>query len=227
MKLEQLRELSDKALVRRSARGDQDAFEILFERKHRHVYLTAYQVLGDQGRAEDVVQETFLALWKHCARYRPRFALDTWLRHIATNKAIDRYRVEKRHPHPSAGAAARAQGDRAPSSRLWSACPGQDDPHATAADATLRARAAEIQRIWNELAEDLSPQQRGAFVLRVIEGSSASEVAEALGCSLSTVRSHVALARKSLRAGLAARYPEYLQQAHNTASDKGQRDESG
>lgn len=211
MTLESLRDLSDAALVRRSAGGDEDAFRVLFERKHRRVYLIAYQILGDRGAAEDVAQEAFLSLWEHASRYRPRFKVDTWLRRIATNKAIDRYRSEKRHPDPL-GSGDGGYGED-----------GGFDPTALleavgrAGDASLRARWREIQTLWNELAEGLPPQQRAAFVLREIEGLPAREVASTLGCSASAVRTHVSLARKKLRAALADRWPELLAGAAHPA----------
>ena len=199
-------EASDQILIERSRDGDTEAFRELFDRKHRLVYLIAYQILGDSGMAEDVVQETFVALWKHCARYRARFAVDTWLNRIATNRAIDRWRSEKKHPtgttsvEYASSAADRGQGG----SGLGLPATGE-----AAADPSLRARWHEIQAIWEELAADLSPQQRSAFVLREIEELPAREVAEILGCGTSTVRSHIALARKTLRSGIRERFPDY------------------
>lgn len=195
-----LAQLPDARLVRLSAGGDEDAFGELFRRKHRRVYRIAYQLLGDCGAAEDVVQESFLALWSHCSRYRPRFKVDTWLARIATNKAIDRYRSERRHPQPvGAGAAGAAGGREAADPTELLVQEGERG------DASGRARLRELQALWDELAEGLPPQQRAAFVLREIEGLPAREVAAALGCGTSAVRTHVALARKKLRAALEER----------------------
>jgi RNA polymerase sigma-70 factor (ECF subfamily) len=72
----------------------------------------------------------------------------------------------------------------------------------------LPARWTEIQAIWDELAAELSPQQRAAFVLREIEELPVRDVAKALKCSVSTVRSHISLARKTLRVALKERFPE-------------------
>lgn len=192
---------ADRLLMARSRAGDTDAFRELFERKHRRVYLIAYQMLGDSGAAEDVVQETFLALWSHCSRYRPRFKLDTWLNRIATNKAIDRYRSEKRHPDPvGAGGEGYGAGEVRDPIAVLPATGSAGDP-------SLRARWREIQALWDGLAEDLPPQQRAAFVLRELEGLPAREVAATLQCSTSAVRTHVSLARKKLRLALAERHP--------------------
>ena len=188
-------ELTDKQLVARSARGDEDAFRVLFERKHRRVYLIAYQILGEQSAAEDVVQDTFLALWRSCSRYRPRYAVDTWLNRIATNKAIDAHRRLARVP--------RALGERpgvSEDSEAAFTSAARLVQEGQAGDPTRHTRWRQVQELWNNLAAGLPVQQRAAFALREIEGLGTREVAAALGCSSSAVRSHVSLARKALRA---------------------------
>lgn len=198
--------VDDAELVRRSAAGDTDAFRLLYDRKHRRLWRIAYQVVGDAGAAEDVVQEAFLALWEHAGRYRPRFAVDSWLNRIATNKAIDRWRRERgRRDEPAEDVDVDADETAA-------------HPEAASAVAVDRSRRdpssalglRELQGIWDELAELLSARQRAAFVLREIEGLPVAEVAASLECSKSAVRSHISLARKKLRDALAERYPEYL-----------------
>ena len=205
----------DAELVKRSAAGDADAFRQLYEEKHRRVYLIAYQMLGDPGLAEDVVQETFVALWKHCGRYRARFAVDTWLNRIATNRAIDRWRSEKKHPKGGVAAEHATGSDDSRQGRPiapTSATAAAAGPAAgtASADPSLPARWNEVQAIWNELAAGLSPQQRAAFVLREIEELPVRDVAEAMECSVSTVRSHISLARRTLRAALVERFPELV-----------------
>ena len=195
----------DAELVRLSSAGDTEAFRQLYEDKHRRVYLIAYQIVGDSGLAEDVVQETFVALWKHCGGYRSRFAVDTWLNRIATNRAIDRWRSERKHRQAAASA------ERASSTGDWrqTLSPPFPATEAAGSDPSLRARWHEIQAIWDELAAELSPQQRAAFVLREIEDLPVRDVAEALGCGTSTVRSHISQARKALRTGIRERFPDY------------------
>jgi len=192
----------DRTLLARSRDGDTEAFRELFDRKHRRVYLIAYHVLGDAGQAEDVAQEVFLRLWERCAQYDESFPVDAWLRRIATNRAIDFWRsrrAERRH-------VAASTDDH--HTGLTEAAPAPGSAAAGAADPEVRLGWRELQAIWDHLAHDLPPQQRAAFVLRHIEGLEPAEVAEALGCSPSTVRSHIAEARRTLRAALRTRYPE-------------------
>ena len=199
----------DRALLIGSREGDTEAFRELFERKHRRVYLIAYQILGDASRAQDVVQEVFLRLWEHCAEYDPSFSVDAWLSRIASNRAIDHWRSltaeRKRRVEPAADVDPDASLERVAAA---SEDAGRGTSRAARVDPEEVAGWLELQAIWDELAADLPPQQRAAFVLRHIEERSTAEVAEALGCSPSTVRSHVAVARASLQHGLAARYPE-------------------
>jgi RNA polymerase sigma-70 factor (ECF subfamily) len=211
---------SDRELMARSRAGETEAFRTLFERKNRRVYLIAYQVLGNPSQAEEVVQDVFLALWQHLDRYRPRFAVDTWLTRIATNRAIDVWRSQRRE-RPTSDESGGMEGIDTAGNHAAGLSPGGES---TAGGSSAGrqgeagrnggpeavARGHEVQAIWNELADLLPPQQRAAFVLREIEEISTGEVASALGCSASTVRSHVAEARRTLQAALSERYPELL-----------------
>ena len=207
---------SDADLVRAAGRGDTDAFRQLYDRKHRRVQRIAYQMLGDRGAAEDVTQEAFVALWRHCPRYLKRFSVDAWLTRIVTNKAIDRSRIDRRHPVPLgerpevAGTARCSTEQTIASAGVTTETVAQRLPADSMADPSLAIRWEEVQRIWNELAAELPERQRAAFILREIEDLPARDVAGALGCSTSTMRSHVALARRELRRGIRDRYPEYL-----------------
>jgi RNA polymerase sigma-70 factor (ECF subfamily) len=202
----------------RSRAGDTDAFRALFERKHRRVYLIAYQILGNPSQAEEVVQDAFLALWQHLDRYRPRFAVDTWLSRIATNRAIDVWRSQRRERQTGEGwesqdaEAAGRDGTPQQKATARTSAPGSAASGAGGTtgdeDPESMARWREVQAIWDELAELLPPQQRAAFILREIEGFPTREVAATIGCGTSTVRSHIAEARRTLQAALIERYPE-------------------
>jgi RNA polymerase sigma-70 factor (ECF subfamily) len=202
---------SDAVLVARSRDGDREAFRELFDRKHKRVYLIAYQVLGDVSSAEDVVQEVFLRLWQHCADYREEMPLDAWLRRIATNRAIDHWRARKveRRRFVSIADAEAAPGGGGDGTYGGQSRAGPRDPGVPPGPEAV-AGWRQLQAIWDELAALLTPQQRAAFVLREIEGLPTAAVAEALDCSPSTVRSHVAAARSTLQRELRARYPELV-----------------
>lgn len=90
---------SDAALLVRIADGDRDAFERLYRRYVRAVYALALRRLGDRGRAEDAVQETFTSVWRSARSYRPdRGAGAPWLYSIARNAIVDRLRSRQEPP---------------------------------------------------------------------------------------------------------------------------------
>jgi RNA polymerase sigma-70 factor, ECF subfamily len=93
---------SDSALLQRIGRGDRDAFEALYRRYARSVFGLALRRLGDRGRAEDAVQETFAAVWRAARSYRPdRGPGAPWLFAVARNAISDRGR---QRPEPAADA---------------------------------------------------------------------------------------------------------------------------
>jgi RNA polymerase sigma-70 factor (ECF subfamily) len=85
--------LTDSELIAQVARGDQAAMAQVYDRYSPIVYSVALRVLGDTGKAEDVMQEVFLALWRNPASYQAaRGTLPAWLAVIARNRAIDQIR---------------------------------------------------------------------------------------------------------------------------------------
>src|SRR6266576_6659387 len=87
------RGLTDGDLIRRVARRDADAFELLYQRYARPVFGLALRRLGDRMRAEDAVQETFAAVWRSARTYKPdRGAGAPWLYAVARNAIVDRSR---------------------------------------------------------------------------------------------------------------------------------------
>ena len=200
---------SDQSLVARSRRGDTESFRELFDRKHRGVYLTAYQILGDVNLAEDVVQEVFVRLWQHLEAYKEDLPLDAWLRRIATNRAIDYWRSRQAERRRRVEPAVGTDSDRALEMASSAGLPAAGARSGVESPESI-TEWRHLQTIWDELADLLPPQQRAAFVLRCIERLPTSEVAEVLGCSASTVRSHIADARSTLREALTRRYPELV-----------------
>ena len=79
----------DSGLVRAVASGSEDALVQLYDRYSGAVYATARRLTTDRGLAEDVVQETFLALWNRAEQYDPTMgSLPAWLLTIARNRSV-------------------------------------------------------------------------------------------------------------------------------------------
>jgi RNA polymerase sigma-70 factor (ECF subfamily) len=189
--------MDDRDAVRAARTGDDDGFAHLVRRHSGGLHRAVARILGDDSEAWDVVQMAFVRAWQRLDRYDERWSFATWLYRIGTNLAIDLIRArssrEKAH---RAGTEHRLRvvGESVPASEL--------------------ADRREVERLLDELVEELTPQQRTAFVLREVEGMDTAEVAEVLGCTATTVRNHVFQARKSLRRALELRFPEYLPKAN-------------
>src|SRR3954453_22759149 len=90
---------SDGDLIQRAAGGDHGAFEQLYERYARPVFGLALRRLGDRGRAEDAVQETFASIWRAAGSYKPeRGPGAPWLYAVARNAIVDNGRAKREPP---------------------------------------------------------------------------------------------------------------------------------
>src|SRR5262245_13694686 len=165
---------SDGELIQRAAGGDRLAFEDLYRRYARPVFGLALRRLGDRGRAEDAVQETFASVWRAARSYRPeRGPGGPWLYAVARNAIIDRGRA-----------------------RTEPAVEAPDEPSTTPGPPERAEASWTAWRVHRAL-EELSPNERSVIELAYWGGLSQSEVAEYLGIPLGTVktRTRAALAR--------------------------------
>ena len=176
-------ELSDEALVSAAGAGDRAALGALFDRfavaVHRFIARIAGRYASD---LDDLVQATFLEVYRASARFDRRSAVQTWIFGIAVNIV--------RHHH-------RAEGRRGATMQRFAAIDGGS---AARPDAAVD-RAHQLERISRAL-DDLSEPLRVAYVLCVIEELTAREAASALGTSEGTVWRRVHEARTALRAAL-------------------------
>jgi RNA polymerase sigma-70 factor (ECF subfamily) len=165
---------SDSDLLVRVAGRDRDAFELLYQRYVRSMFGLALRRLRDRQRAEDAVQETFAAVWRSAASYRPeRGPAAPWLYAIARNAIVDRFRTQM---DTTGEVPEIVAGDPGP---------------ADAAESSFVA-----WRVHRAL-EELPQREREVVELAYWSGLSQSEVAEYLHIPLGTVktRTRSALAR--------------------------------
>lgn len=188
-----LAERSDRDLLCLLKADDELALGELVARKTRALLQVTGRIVRDVEEARDVVQVAFLKIWESRAKYDPRWSPNTWIYRIATNLAIDHWRARR----------SRDQAAEPVRFHLLRA----SESHPVGAMAELKE--AEVERIFIELAAELTEKQRLIFLLRETEGLASSEVAEIVGCEESTVRNHLFNARKILRQKLVERYPEY------------------
>jgi RNA polymerase sigma-70 factor (ECF subfamily) len=79
---------NDETLIPAIAAGDDCAMRILYNRHHVQVFRFAMRVVGDAAAAEDIVSDTFIAVWRHAGRFEGRSAVATWIMSIARFKAL-------------------------------------------------------------------------------------------------------------------------------------------
>jgi RNA polymerase sigma-70 factor (ECF subfamily) len=155
----------DGELLEQVAKRDRKAFEVLYQRYARSVYGLAIRRLGDRGRAEDAVQETFAAVWRSAGSYRrDRGPGGPWLYAVARNAIVDR---------------ARARTD-----------PLADAPDLPSREPAPPERAEADWTAWrvHRAVEELPEHERTVLELAYWSGLSQSEVAEFLGIPLGTVK---------------------------------------
>ena len=168
-------------------RQDANAFALLYDRHGGAAYSLAYRIVGDQGSAEDVTQEAFLSLWRSGAKYdRARGSVRTWLLGVVRNRAID---------------ALRREATRAPTVELdLDRHPVQNPAGELTDTEALRQEAArEVRGALRMLPAD----QLKVIELAYFAGLSHSEIAEALGMPLGTVKGRMRLGMEKIRSTLA------------------------
>lgn len=188
--IEENPELDDRALVRAIRDGRSDEFETLVRRKTGKVYGICFRVVGNAEDAKDVSQLSFLRVWENLEKYDPTYAFDTWMYRIVTNVAIDWLRT-------------RQSRESAVNSNLRLVRTSAE------ADQGVSFQRKEIEKVFETVANVLSPKQKTIFVMREMEDLSSAEISRILGCRESTVRNHLFNARKLMQEELRRRYPEY------------------
>lgn len=193
-------------LVLAVAAGSEDALAALYDRHAAGVHAVAYRLTGDRGIAEEVVQETFLALWNRAESFDPSVAsLGTWLRSIARNRSVDRLRAAGRRVQLVAMPGASGEEDAAaaalerldPDLAVFGGAMRDPDPVLAAEAGDRRATIADALAAMPE-------EERAVILLAYQHELSQSEIAERLGWPLGTVKTRTRRALARLRSVLEA-----------------------
>jgi RNA polymerase sigma-70 factor (ECF subfamily) len=184
----------DASLVAAMGRGDARALEVVYERHSRGVYSLALRLLSDGPAAEEVVQETFLKLWRTPGAYQPqRGRLFPWLLGVAHHHAVDllrRRQLEQRHRVP---AAPNTNGDGLIDllDNLGLAAP-EGDPQSGAG-------AFEDRAVIGRALAGLPNEQRLPLELAYYRGMTQVEIATLLDQPLGTIKTRMRLGLQQLR----------------------------
>ncbi len=168
----------DKKLLKHLREGDILAFEELYEKYNKKIFVFSLRYLKNKEDSEGIVQEVFLTLWLNCKKLHKNSNLNAWIYTVTFNAIRKRFRkltTEKRHI---------------------------ENHSASMESANDEISGIEYQDVLEKatlLIEKLPPQQKRVFLLRLERGLSSSEIAEELNISKKTIENHLNRARGYLK----------------------------
>jgi RNA polymerase sigma-70 factor (ECF subfamily) len=172
---------SDDDLIRMFRNGDADAFDVLFDRHYASVYAFARSTLSSRDGAEEILQETFLAVARTARTYTPRGRFKAWLMRIVRNRCLNRLASQRRRR------AALGEGPLEPA-----------DPASPEPPPTRRAEQNETLAAVRAAMQQLPDRQREALALYAFDELTYAEVAEVLQMPAGTVKTLIHRARANL-----------------------------
>ena len=182
-----LGELNDSEVVRAFLEGDQRAFGELVRRYDNRLLNFVYRTVGDRERAQDLVQETFVRVYRHLGRFDQSKKFSTWVYTIASNLAKNELRNRSRNPLVLFQTIKKNwEADHRPLE--W-----EDTQYKP--DDLFRKR--HLKEKVEEAVAQLPEHHRIVFVLRELEGKTYEEIADITGCNLGTVKSRLNRARNN------------------------------
>jgi len=176
-------------LIARVAKGDEEAFATLFRLLEARVYRFILSKLNDSFEAADILNETFLEVWRSANRFEGRSKPTTWIYGIAYHKIMDRYRKQK--PEDLTDPALLEQVDEG-------------------ADQAATLAALEEGEHLRHCLDELKPAQRAVMELAFFEDLPYREIAEIVSCPEGTVKTRIFHAKEALRRCLTLRMGDAL-----------------
>jgi RNA polymerase sigma-70 factor (ECF subfamily) len=180
---------SDDALIKAIAEGDRSAMRTLYDRHNMHLYRFILKMVPDEGRAEDLVSEVFIDVWRHAGSFEGRSQVSTWILSIAQFKALT---ARNRHRRQNAELDETAL-DQFPDS--------SENPEQAVLNkycsAQLRVCLAQMSRTHREVID-----------LVYYQGKSVEETARIIHTPKNTVKTRMYYARKQLGRLLSA-HPDF------------------
>ncbi len=194
---------TDEELVARSMSGDADSFNELILRWERPIYALAYRVIGREEDARDVCQETFLRAYRALSGFRGQAKFSSWIYRIALNLCRDWARRQRRIPI-----------DQLPDGVELADVAAAREPVESIEDLVARR---DLTRLVERAMTRLSEEQRTAIILKEYHGLTFQEIADLVGCPLSTVKTRMYQGLTVLRRELGAQTADETRRAKNDA----------
>jgi RNA polymerase sigma-70 factor, ECF subfamily len=170
----------DQILIRRIAKGSDDALADLYTRHGSRLYAYALRILGNPSLAEDILQDTLLTVWEKAHTYRGQGRVLTWLLRIVHNKCMRTFRSRETVPLENINPGTVPQGQPAEGKLIHS----------------------ERSRLLKDGLEELSVEHRTVLELVFYHQMSLKETARICGIPEGTVKSRLKYAKDSLRGTL-------------------------
>jgi RNA polymerase sigma-70 factor, ECF subfamily len=170
---------SDGQLIEKLQAGDLEALGVLYERHKNLVYRTALAVVQDPSVAEDILQESFLRLYRYVQRVDTSLPLEPWLYRVTVNQAYSWETRRRRWHIPLEGAID------------YLVSPKSQSPE-------WRAELNQVRGEVMEALHSLSVNQRIVIVLHYLNSLSLKEIAYVLDCPVGTVKSRLHYGRENL-----------------------------
>lgn len=171
------REVEDRDLIAKARRGNVEAYNLLVSRWEKRVFNYLLRIVGDREDALDLSQEVFLKAYQNIAKLEDAGRFGPWLFRIAHNEAFSLLR--KRRPE------------------------GEGEPAPVGEARSFRLFPVELSLTVESALARLTSDQREAVILKVYQGFKFDEIAEALDCPVSTVKSRLYTALDLLKDALA------------------------
>jgi RNA polymerase sigma-70 factor (ECF subfamily) len=181
----------DAQLMLRVKDGDNDSFRLLLEKHRAPVVRFVYRMVRDQAVSEELGQEVFLRIYRSRATYEPAAKFTTWLFRIASHLALNWLRDGRNERARAVSMEVREEG-----------APAREFPDRNPSVEDAMVREVRLEEIRGAIAQ-LPEKQRAAVLMHKYEELEYSEIAGALGCSESAVKSLLFRAYETLRARLA------------------------
>lgn len=185
-----LRELRDEEVVERVLAGEMALFEIIMRRYNQRLYRVARAILGNDGEAEDVMQDAYVRAYEHLYQFAGKAAFSTWLTRIALHEALAR--KKRRSRTQELDALQEMKGDSMPI--LKSSGPGPEQETAR----------IQIRELLEGAIQELPESYRTIVMLRDIEEMDVADTATALGVSEAVVKTRLHRAHAMLRRALSS-----------------------
>ena len=174
--------MDTKDLILSCINRDESAFRILVDTYSDFAFSVAHRLVNDEEESKDIVQESFISIWKHIGSFRIEKNFSHWLYKIVVNKCYDSLRSKKRM----------ALNSLDQNSHIVADIFSENNPEA-------QLNNKEIGRIIRLLTKSLSPKQKIVFILGEVEGLSHDDISEITGMQKTSVKSNLHHARIKIR----------------------------